>query len=66
MNLLGKVIRWLAREQIMECEMIAYQRGWEDGVAQQRHDPQSTEYYESFDEEGRPWSQNEWWILGVE
>ena len=66
MKIIEKVIRWLARNYLKESEWRAYDRGWEDGVSQQRYDPRSTEHYESYDEEGRPWSQTEYWVLGVE
>ena len=66
MKIIEKVIRWLARNHLKEQDWISYQTGWEAGVEQQRYDPKSTEHYETHDEEGRPWSQTEYWVLGVE
>ena len=56
MKLIEKVIQWLARKQLKECEWIYYQRGWEAGVDQQRTDPQSTEHYLTLDEYGDAWT----------
>lgn len=56
MKIIGKVILWLARNYLKESEHRAYGEGWEDGVIQQRYDPRSTEHFELYDEEGRPWS----------
>ena len=52
MKLMKKVILWLARKEMQEYGWVQYDRGWEDGVEQQRRDPESTSHYVSFDAEG--------------
>ena len=57
MKLIGTIISWLARKQLKEVDWIAYQKGWEAGVEQQRYDPESTLHYETVDEEGKRWNE---------
>jgi len=56
MKLIEKLILWVARKQLKEQDWMSYQKGWEAGVEQQRYDPESTQHYETFDEEGERWS----------
>ena len=52
MKLMKKVILWLAKKEMQQHGWTQYDRGWEDGVEQQRRDPESTRHYVSFDAEG--------------
>ena len=52
MKWMMKAILWLARNEVQKIGWAQYDRGWEDGVEQQRRDPESTSHYVSFDAEG--------------
>ena len=52
MKWMKKVILWLARNEMRQHGWAQYDRGWEDGVEQQRRDPESIAHYVSFDAEG--------------
>ena len=51
MKLIRRIARWVLRNHLDD----EYIRGWEDGVEQQRHMPETTYHYESYDENGVRW-----------